>query len=125
MGRTIRSRSTMSARPGARDLTALHQLSPGEVWPRQAVAERKALIENTPAGRVPLPLDRGREHSVPDDILLQGARARSIEPGSPACRRSPPKASGHLLQRDASRRLDPYRPTTSARHRRDRAAFRP
>ena len=40
---------------GAQEIvTALHQYAPGEVWPRKAVAERKALIENGPAGRVPL-----------------------------------------------------------------------
>jgi mannonate dehydratase len=65
---------------GAHEIvTALHQFAPGEVWPRQAVAERKALIENTPAGRVPLRWTVVESIPVPDDILLQGARARSIE----------------------------------------------
>jgi mannonate dehydratase len=65
---------------GAHEIvTALHQFAPGEVWPRQAVAERKAIIENTPAGRVPLIWTVVESIPVPDDILLQGARARSIE----------------------------------------------
>ena len=65
---------------GAHEIvTALHQYAPGEVWPRQAVAQRKALIENTPAGRVPLTWTVVESIPVPDDILLQGARARSIE----------------------------------------------
>ena len=65
---------------GAHEIvTALHQFAPGEVWPRQAVAERKALIENTPAGRVPLTWTVVESIPVPDDILLQGAAARSIE----------------------------------------------
>src|SRR6266513_2319083 len=29
-------------------VSALHQYAPGEVWPRAAVAERKALIETAP-----------------------------------------------------------------------------
>jgi len=65
---------------GAHEIvTALHQYAPGEVWPRQAVAQRKALIENTPAGRVPLKWTVVESIPVPDNILLQGARARSIE----------------------------------------------
>jgi mannonate dehydratase len=65
---------------GAHEIvTALHQFAPGEVWTRQAVAERKALIENTPADRVPLTWTVVESIPVPDDILLQGARARSIE----------------------------------------------
>src|SRR3954463_13076459 len=60
-------------------VTALHQFAPGEVWPRQAVAERKAIIENTPSGRVPLAWTVVESIPVPDDILLQGARARSTE----------------------------------------------
>ena len=65
---------------GAHEIvTALHQYAPGEPWPREAVAARKAIIENTPAGRVPLRWTVVESIPVPDDILLQGARARSIE----------------------------------------------
>jgi mannonate dehydratase len=65
---------------GAHEIvTALHQFAPGVPWPREAVATRKALIENTPAGRVPLRWTVVESIPVPDDILLQGARARSIE----------------------------------------------
>lgn len=66
---------------GAHEIvTALHQFAPGVPWPREAVAERKAIIENTPAGRVPLKWTVVESIPVPDDILLQGARARSITP---------------------------------------------
>lgn len=61
-------------------VTALHQFAPGEVWPRAAVAERKAVIENTPAGRVPLKWTVVESIPVPDDIQREGASARgSIE----------------------------------------------
>ena len=64
---------------GAHEIvTALHQFAPGEAWPREAVATRKALIETTPAGRVPLTWTVVESIPVPDDILLQGAQ-RSIE----------------------------------------------
>jgi mannonate dehydratase len=63
---------------GAHEIvTALHQYAPGEVWPRAAVAERKALIENTPAGRVPLKWTVVESIPVPDAILLQGGAART------------------------------------------------
>ena len=66
---------------GAHEIvTALHQYAPGEVWPRAAVAERKAMIENTPAGRVPLKWTVVESIPVPDDIQREGAGARrSIE----------------------------------------------
>jgi len=65
---------------GAHEIvTALHQYAPGEVWPRKAVAERKALIENGPAGRVPLTWTVVESIPVPDDILREGGRARSID----------------------------------------------
>jgi mannonate dehydratase len=64
---------------GAREIvTALHQYSPGQAWPRQAVAERKALIENAP-NRVPLAWTVVESIPVPDDIQREGPRARSIE----------------------------------------------
>jgi mannonate dehydratase len=49
-------------------VSALHQYAPGEVWPQKAVAERKAIIENTPAGRVPLKWTIIESIPVPDDI---------------------------------------------------------
>src|SRR4051812_19587399 len=61
-------------------VTALHQFAPGEVWPRKAVAERKALIENTPPGRVPLKWTVVESIPVPDDILRSGPGApRAID----------------------------------------------
>src|SRR6187455_2748766 len=61
---------------GAREIvTALHQYAPGEAWPQKAVAERKALIENTPAGRVPLRWTVVESIPVPDDILRGSDRA--------------------------------------------------
>jgi mannonate dehydratase len=63
---------------GAHEIvTALHQYAPGEVWPRAAVAERKALIENTPAGRVPLRWTVVESIPVPDDIQRGGEGARA------------------------------------------------
>jgi mannonate dehydratase len=49
-------------------VSALHQYAPGEVWPQKAVAERKAIIENTPPGRVPLKWTIIESIPVPDDI---------------------------------------------------------
>jgi mannonate dehydratase len=49
-------------------VSALHQYAPGEVWPQKAVAERKRLIEGTPAGRVPLKWTIIESIPVPDDI---------------------------------------------------------
>jgi mannonate dehydratase len=61
---------------GAHEIvTALHQFAPGEVWPQKAVAERKALIENTPANRVPLAWTVVESIPVPDDILRGSAGA--------------------------------------------------
>ena len=64
---------------GAREIvTALHQFAPGEAWPRAAVVERKALIETTPAGRVPLRWTVVESIPVPDDILLGSPRAARV-----------------------------------------------
>jgi mannonate dehydratase len=49
-------------------VSALHQYAPGEVWPQKAVAERKALIEDTPPGPVPLKWTIIESIPVPDDI---------------------------------------------------------
>src|SRR2546421_5455405 len=56
-------------------VSALHQYAPGEGWPRAAVAERKALIENAPAGRVPLKWTVVESIPVPDDIQRRGPGA--------------------------------------------------
>ncbi len=71
----------MSARPARREIvSALHQYAPGEVWPQKAVAERKAIIENTPPGRSPLKWTVVESIPVPDDIQREGAGAkRAIE----------------------------------------------
>src|SRR5215207_8102385 len=64
---------------GAREIvTALHQYAPGEEWPRKAVAERKALIENGAAGRVPLTWTVVESIPVPDDILRGGPAAARL-----------------------------------------------
>ncbi|TMJ01074.1 MAG: mannonate dehydratase [Alphaproteobacteria bacterium] len=56
-------------------VSALHQYAPGDVWPRAAVAERKALIESTPAGRVPLRWTVVESIPVPDDVQRGGPGA--------------------------------------------------
>jgi mannonate dehydratase len=56
-------------------VSALHQYAPGEVWPQKAVAERKALIENTPRGRSPLEWTIIESIPVPDDIQRGSAGA--------------------------------------------------
>lgn len=62
---------------GATDIvSALHQLAPGEVWTRAAVAERKAIIETTPAGRTPLRWSVVESIPVADDIKRLGAGAK-------------------------------------------------
>src|SRR5947209_3183410 len=56
-------------------VSALHQYAPGEVWPRAAVAERKALIENRPLGGTPLKWTVVESIPVPDDIQRGGPGA--------------------------------------------------
>jgi mannonate dehydratase len=57
-------------------VSALHDRPPGAVWTREAVATRKALIEETPAGRSALRWGVVESIPVPDSIKLQGAAAR-------------------------------------------------
>jgi mannonate dehydratase len=66
---------------GAHEIvTALHQFAPGEAWPQAAVAARKALIETTPASRVPLAWTIVESIPVPDDVLrASGGAARAME----------------------------------------------
>jgi mannonate dehydratase len=56
-------------------VSALHQYAPGEVWPQKAVAERKRLIEDAPAGRAPLKWTIVESIPVPDDIQRGGEGA--------------------------------------------------
>ena len=56
-------------------VSALHQYAPGEAWPQKAVAQRKSLIEDTPAGRVPLKWTVVESIPVPDDIQRGGPDA--------------------------------------------------
>lgn len=66
---------------GAREVvSALHDVPIGEAWSEKVVAERKALIEATPSGRVPLVWSVVESIPVPDDVKRLGAGAkRSIE----------------------------------------------
>ncbi len=63
---------------GATDIvTALHGFLPGETWTRDAVRTRKALIEETPADRVPLRWSVVESIPVPDDVKRLGADAKA------------------------------------------------
>ncbi len=63
---------------GASDIVnALHEVAPGQAWPRQAVAARKALIETAPAGRAPLAWTVVESIPVADAIKREGAGARN------------------------------------------------
>lgn len=66
---------------GATDIVnALHELKPGDVWTREAVGARKALIENAPAGRTQLTWSVVESIPVPDDVKRLGKGAKtSIE----------------------------------------------
>jgi mannonate dehydratase len=62
---------------GATDIvTALHDLPPGAVWSRAAVAERKRLIEETPPGRSALTWSVVESIPVPDDVKRLGEAAK-------------------------------------------------
>ncbi len=61
-------------------VTALHDVPIGQAWTRAQVAERKALIETTPAGRTQLRWSVVESIPVPDDVKRLGAGAKaSIE----------------------------------------------
>jgi mannonate dehydratase len=66
---------------GAHEIvTALHELAPGDVWTKDQVAARKALIETTPPNRTPLRWSVVESIPVPDDVKRLGLAARaSIE----------------------------------------------
>lgn len=62
---------------GATDIvTALHDFAPGVVWTREAVAARKALIEEGPRGRSQLRWSVVESIPVADEIKRTGGRAR-------------------------------------------------
>jgi mannonate dehydratase len=63
---------------GASDIVnALHQLKPGDVWTEALVAERKNLIDTTPAGRTPLVWSIVESIPVPDDVKRLGKNAKT------------------------------------------------
>lgn len=66
---------------GATDIVnALHEAPPGAEWTRAAVAERKRVIEETPADRSPLRWSVVESIPVPDDVKRLGAAAtKSID----------------------------------------------
>ena len=62
---------------GATDVvSALHHVPIGAAWTREAVAERKSLIETTPPGRSPLRWSCVESIPIPDAVKRRGAAAR-------------------------------------------------
>lgn len=63
---------------GATDIvSALHEVPIGAAWTKQQVAERKALIETTPAGRSPLVWSVVESIPVPDAVKRRGGAAKA------------------------------------------------
>lgn len=63
---------------GATDIvSSLHQVPPGVAWTRQEVEERRALIEDEPAGRAPLRWSVVESIPVADEIKREGAAAKA------------------------------------------------
>ncbi|KQT84114.1 mannonate dehydratase [Aurantimonas sp. Leaf443] len=63
---------------GATDVvSALHEVPIGTVWTAQAIEERRALIETTPAGRVPLVWSVVESIPIPDAVKRTGGAARA------------------------------------------------
>ncbi len=63
---------------GATDVvSALHEVPIGEAWTREAVAERKHLVESTPPGRTPLRWSCVESIPVPDAVKRRGGAARA------------------------------------------------
>ena len=63
---------------GATDVvTALHEVPIGAVWTDAAIAERKNLIETTPAGRVPLSWSVIESIPIPDVVKRTGGAAKA------------------------------------------------
>lgn len=62
---------------GATDVvSALHEVPIGAVWTDAAVAERKNLIETTPAGRAPLVWSVVESIPIPDRVKREGGAAK-------------------------------------------------
>jgi mannonate dehydratase len=67
---------------GATDVvTALHDIPPGGEWTKAAVAERKRIIEEGPAGRSPLRWTVVESIPVPDEIKRKGGAAAAAIDG--------------------------------------------
>jgi mannonate dehydratase len=63
---------------GATDVvSALHQVPIGTVWTDAAIAERKNLIETTPAGRTPLTWSVIESIPIPDAVKRKGGAAKA------------------------------------------------
>jgi mannonate dehydratase len=63
---------------GATDVvTALHEVPIGAVWTDAAIAERKNLIETTPAGRTPLTWSVIESIPIPDVVKRTGGAAKA------------------------------------------------
>ena len=76
--RSGRYRSTTSGRPAPPTIvSALHEVPIGQAWTEAAVAERKALIETTPAGRTPLVWSVVESIPIPDAVKRRGGAARA------------------------------------------------
>lgn len=58
-------------------VTSLHDVPIGEAWTREAVAERKSLIEDGPSGRSPLTWPVVESIPVPDAVKRRGGAARA------------------------------------------------
>lgn len=57
-------------------VSSLHDVPIGEAWTREAVAERKRLIEDAPSGRSPLAWSVVESIPIPDAVKRTGAAAR-------------------------------------------------
>src|SRR3954453_3062681 len=58
-------------------VAALHQVPIGQAWTREAVAERKTLIETTPPGRTPLTWSVVESIPIPDAVKRRGGAAKA------------------------------------------------
>lgn len=58
-------------------VSSLHQVPIGRVWTEAEVAERKSLIETTPAGRSPLTWSVVESIPIPDAVKRMGGKAKA------------------------------------------------
>lgn len=58
-------------------VSSLHQVPIGRVWTEAEVAERKSLIETTPAGRSPLVWSVVESIPIPDAVKRKGGKAKA------------------------------------------------